>query len=131
MKIYNQIIILLAVCLCADFISAVVPFTFPTNVTAMVLMLLLLFCGVIKLEWVEDVCNVLINNMQIMFIPSACSLMISYKMVLGQLASFIFICIISTLITWLATYYTIVGVTKLQNAVKTKTHHKERSGESA
>ena len=131
MKIYKQIAILLAVCLCADFISSIVPFTFPTNVTAMVLMLLLLFCGVIKLEWVETISNVLINNMQIMFIPSACSLMISYKMVLGQLASFIFICVISTLITWLVTYYTIVGVTKLQNNIRARIHSPERSVENA
>ncbi|MGI5824350.1 MAG: CidA/LrgA family protein [Bacillota bacterium] len=120
MKIYNQIAILLGICLTADIISAAVPFKFPTNVTAMVILLILLFTGLVKLDWVEKISNVLVNNMQIMFIPSACSLMISYKMVLSQLGSFIFICIISTLITWLVTCYTIVGVTKLQNKIKMK-----------
>lgn len=120
MKIYNQIAILLGICLAADLISAAMPFPFPTNVTAMAILLILLFTGLVKLDWVEKISNVLINNMQIMFIPSACSLMISYKNVLGHLASFIFICVISTLITWLVTCYTIVLVTKLQNIMKQK-----------
>lgn len=120
MKIYKQIAILLGICLLADFISAIMPFPFPTNVTAMVIMLLVLFCGLVKLEWVEDVCNTLIGNMQIMFIPSACSLMISYKMVLDQLFTFILICVVSTLITWLVTYYTIAFVSKIQNQIRAR-----------
>ena len=120
MRIYNQIAILLGICLAADLISAAVPFTFPTNVTAMAILLILLFSGLVKLEWVEKISDTLTNNMQIMFIPSACSLMISYRTVLGHLASFIFICIISTLITWLVTAYTVVLVTKLQNKIQSK-----------
>lgn len=118
MKIYYQIAILLAICMVADIISSIMPFPFPTNVTAMVILLLLLFTKLIKLEWVETVGDTLINNMQIMFIPAGVTLMISYEAVLDKLASFLFICIISTLITWLTTYYTIAFVMKLQKKAK-------------
>lgn len=120
MRIYNQIAILLGICLAADLISAAVPFPFPTNVTAMAMLLILLFSGLVKLDWVEKLCDTLTSNMQIMFIPSACSLMISYRTVLGHLASFILICVVSTLITWLVTAYTVVFVTKLQNKFQKK-----------
>lgn len=120
MKMYYQIAILLGICLAADLISAAVPFPFPTNVTAMALLLLLLFAGLVKLDWVERLSDLLINNMQIMFIPSACSLMISYQTVLSHLASFLLICVLSTLITWLVTYYTIAGATKLQRLLQNR-----------
>ncbi len=120
MKMYYQIAILLGICLAADLISAAVPFPFPTNVTAMALLLLLLFTGLVKLDWVEHLSDLLINNMQIMFIPSACSLMISYQTVLSSLGSFLLICVLSTLITWLVTYYTIAGVTKLQHLLRNR-----------
>lgn len=120
MKIYYQIAVLLGICLAADVISAIAPFACPTNVTAMVILLLLLFTKILKPERIETVGDTLIDNMQIMFIPAGVTLMTSYKAVLDKLPSFIFICIVSTLITWLTTYYTISFVMKIQNKLKSK-----------
>jgi len=112
-----QIIILLAVCFAADIIANLMPFAFPVNVTAMLLLLLLLGLGVVKLGKVETIGDLLIYNMNIMFLPSSCALMISYKYILDRLPSFIFICLASTFITWFATYFTICLVIKIQNSL--------------
>ena len=118
--IYMQIGILLAVCFAADLLVSFLPFSFPVNVTAMILLMLMLWLRAVKISQVEQIGDLLIDNMTIMFLPSSCALMTSYKYIINCLPSFIFICFVSTLITWLVTFATISLVIKIQQNHRNK-----------
>ena len=77
MKIIRQIVIIWAVTLAGELLSALVPLPIPAGVYGLVLMLVLLLTGALKLEQVEQTALYLVEIMPVMFIPAAVGLMVS------------------------------------------------------
>ena len=116
---YKQIAIILGICLAADCLAYLLPVALPSNMLGMLLLLILLLGRLVKLESVEAVCDGLVKNMPILFIPSSCSLINTYGVLAKNLLPFFLICVVTTLITFSVTAGTINLVVKLQQRGKT------------
>ena len=69
MKILYQIAIIFSLCLLGEIISALLPFTFPSSVTAMLLLTAALFTGWLKIDHIREKSDFLLSNMAFFFIP--------------------------------------------------------------
>ena len=118
MKLLNQIFIVFCICFVGDIISYLLPIPFPGSVIAMVLLFILLCTGAVRKRRIEAITDFLLKNMSLMFIPSTVSI-IGYLDVLGEVfVPFVLICLITTVLTFLATAYSVKLVIFLINRNK-------------
>ena len=105
MKILLQIALIFGICIIGDMISAVLPFTFPGSILAMIILLLLLVACIVKPTQLEETGGFLSKNMAFFFIPANVSVM-EYFDIIGPVAlQIIFISIVSMLCTFAAAAY--------------------------
>ena len=114
-RILLQIGVILAFAAAGEWIAAILPVAVPPSIVAMALLLLLLFCGALRLEQVEDTADFFLKNMGFFFIPVNVSIMKSYRLISDNLFKFLFLIIVTTLITFAATGWTVQAVMRLQN----------------
>ncbi len=114
MKILTQLAIIFTICLVAECIAAVLPFTFPSGVIGMILLFLLLLFKFIKRRHIEEVSQFVLKNISFFYIYG--SIMESVGYLQGYMWQFALICIVA-LLTFLATAYTVIGVMKLQEKI--------------
>ncbi len=118
MKLLNQIFIVFCICFVGDIISYLLPIPFPGSVIAMVLLFILLCTGAVRKRRIEAITDFLLKNMSLMFIPPTVSI-IGYLDVLGEVfVPFVLICLITTVLTFLATAYSVKLVIFLINRDK-------------
>lgn len=115
MKIIMQIAIVFAICLLGQIVVSVLPFPFPASVMGMIILFLLLLFKVIKAEHVREKTNFLLQNMAFFFIPSGVAIVENYDLLKGSVLKILAICIITMVLTFLATAYTVTFVIKWQN----------------
>ena len=114
MKIFKQFAIILSVCLLSRFICLLLPFKFPASVMGMLIMFLLLFFKVIELKNIKHVSEFLLSNMSFFFIPAGVGILAHYEKIADKVVLLMFICAVTTLITFVVTAYTIMFVMNLQ-----------------
>ena len=114
-RILLQIGVILAFAAAGEWIAAILPVAVPPSIVAMALILLLLFCGALRLEQVEDTADFFLKNMGFFFIPVNVSIMKSYRLISDNLFKFLFLIVVTTLITFAATGWTVQAVMRLQN----------------
>ena len=103
MHVFAQIAVLFAICVAAEGIAAVLPFTFPSSVLGMVILLALLLCKVVKPKQLEETSGFFLNNMTFFFVPT-CVGILKYRDVL--FSNFWAIVLISILTTPLVFFVT-------------------------
>ncbi len=118
LKSLVQIGVVFLICIIGELISKLLPFAFPGSVIAMLVLFVLLFFGILKTEHIKDKTDFMLNNMAFFFIPSSVGIINYYSDIKSVIIPFVFICIITTLITFLATAYTVKAVMKLQRMIK-------------
>ncbi len=118
MNILKKAFLIFGICLLSDIFSYFLPFPFPGSVLAMILMFLCLKFNVIKPHQVEPVSDFFAHNMALVFVPATVSI-ISYVEVLKSILwQFLLICIVTTVITFLATAYSVSLTSYLLNKRK-------------
>ncbi|MBR5155831.1 MAG: CidA/LrgA family protein [Clostridia bacterium] len=118
MEILKKVFVLFLFCFIGDIISEFLPFPFPGSVLAMILLFVCLTCGVIKSPQVEPVSDFLLNNMSLTLVPPTVSI-ISYIGTLRDILwQFFFICIVTTVITFVLTAYSVKLTIYLLNKLK-------------
>ncbi|WP_054740954.1 CidA/LrgA family protein [Cellulosilyticum ruminicola] len=115
MKIIMQIAIVFAICLLGQIVVSVLPFPFPASVMGMIILFLLLLFKVLKVEYVREKTNFLLQNMAFFFIPSGVAIIENYGLLKGSALKILAICIITMVVTFVATAYTVTFVIKWQN----------------
>lgn len=118
MKILTQLGIIFAVCLAGNVVSALLPFPFPASVAAMVILFLLLLTGAVKPARLGESSDFLLKNMAILFIPSGVGILEQYAFVREHILKLAAICLITTLLTFVVTAFTVLGVIRLQKRRK-------------
>ena len=118
MDLIKQLAIISGICLAGEVISGVLPFTFPGSVISMLMVLILLILKVLKEESINKVSDFLLQNMSLFFIPAATAIIKEIEVLKTDILILIFISIISTVITFLATYYTVCFVAKITGGNK-------------
>ena len=105
MKIIRQIGIIFTVCWLSLVIEKLLPFTFPASVIGMILLFLCLFTGVLKIEHIQEKADFLLGNMAFFFIPAGVSIINYFDVLKDWVFQLIFICIVTTVITFVVTAY--------------------------
>lgn len=107
MKIMKQIGILFFICWISVVIESILPFAFPASVIGLLLLFVCLAAGVLKVRHVQEKSDFLLSNMAFFFIPAGVSMMNYLSLLKETLVPLLIICIISTLVTFAVTAYSI------------------------
>ncbi|MFI3292087.1 MAG: CidA/LrgA family protein [Rikenellaceae bacterium] len=107
------IAIILAVYLLGEVLSRLIGGFMPGSILGMITLFVLLQLGVVKEEDIKGVCNFMLNNMMLLFVPVTVGIMISYTLIIDNLATIILSLILSTIIV-------IISVGKLQKTLGRK-----------
>lgn len=94
------------------------PFPFPGSVLAMIILFVLLVLGVVKARQVEPVADFLLKNMSFVFLPATVSIITYLDVFKGIVWKFLFICIVTTIITFACTAYSVRLTVYLMNKAK-------------
>lgn len=118
MKLLVQIGIVFGICLVGEGIAQILPFPFPASVISMILLLVLLLTKVVKVHYIQQKAEFLLKNMAFFFIPAGVALIKQVDAVKDSALILLFICFVSTFLTFGATALTIKFVLYLQNRTK-------------
>lgn len=113
MKILKQFGIIFSVCWISIVTEHYLPFSFPASVIGMILLLLCLMTGVLKIEHVQEKADFLLGNMAFFFVPAGVSIINYFDVLKSSILQLIVICVVSTVITFAATAYSVTLTVRL------------------
>jgi holin-like protein len=113
MKIMLQTGIVFGLCWISQIIARFLPFDFPAGIIALFLVFLLLLAGLLRIEHLREQSDFLLSNMAFYLIPSSVNVMNYFGLITERALTLIFICAVSTLITFGVTALTVNLVLKL------------------
>ena len=118
MKILSQIAIIFALCLLGEVISALLPFPFPSAITAMLLLALALFSGLLKVEQIKEKSDFLLSNMAFFFVPAGVGVIEYFSFIAPFWWQFVLAALLATFMVFAATAGTVSLVLKLEKRRK-------------
>lgn len=118
MEIFKQIALIFGLCLAGEFIAALLPIAFPASVIAMLLLLALLTAKIIRPDHIREKSDFLLKNMAFFFIPSGVAIMANYDFIRNSIGPLVIICIVTTILTFGATAWTVKTIIKWQNKTR-------------
>lgn len=115
MKLLLQLFYIFTLCLIGEGISSALPFPFPSSIISMLLLLILLCTKWIRASDIKELSEFLLSNMAFFFIPAGVAVMEKYNLLKGNILILLLICILTTVLTFLATSYTVTLIMKVMN----------------
>lgn len=115
MKLLEQCALLFAICLGSIAISQILPFNFPVSIISMIILFIMLCTKLIKEHQIAEIGDYLLKNMAFLFIPAGVGIIEYFELLKGQAIILLLICLITTLLTFLVTAFTVQGVLHLMN----------------
>ena len=112
MKLFRESIIIIGIYLLGQVVSNVLSLPVPGNILGMLILLVLLFTKVIKLEQIETISNFFLDHLAFFFIPAGVGLMNSAGIIKDSWLRLIFVCIITTIIIIATTGITIQFISR-------------------
>lgn len=103
MKYVRQFFIITVVSLAGEALHALIPLPVPASVYGLVLMLILLFTGVLRVEQVKAASTFLIEIMPIMFIPPAVGLIDTWDLLRPVVVPVAVISVVTTIFVMVVT----------------------------
>lgn len=99
------------------FLGMIVQLTFnlpiPGTVIGLIFLFLALYFKIVKIEMIEDICNILISHMPFLFIPAGVGLLTSFGILSGKVFPFVITIVISTCVVWIVTAYVVTTLRKV------------------
>lgn len=126
LKILKQVAVIFGVCLLGQAISEVIPISFPGSVISMVIMFILFLVNWLKPKKLKEVNGFLLENMAFFFIPSGVGIITQFDVIKNSVLQIFIICVVSTVVTFAATAYTVKLVMNIQNKLRSKRRGAER-----
>ncbi len=114
MRILRQLLIILGVWLVSEVLSRLLNFPIPGNVLGMFIMLILLGTKAVKVTQLSEVSNFFLENISLFFIPSVAAIIIYYKQIQNQVVQVLVALIVSSILVFLVTGYTVEGLLYLK-----------------
>lgn len=118
MKITLQVAVVFLISWLGSIISEILPIPIPGSVLGMILLFVLLMLKVLKVEHIRQKIDFLKVHMPLFFIPAGVEIMEKYNLVRGNIIKLLIVCVVSTILTFVATVYTVKGVITIQNKIK-------------
>lgn len=113
MKYLKQLMIILGAYLLGVAIQLIFNLPIPGTVLGLIILFLGLYSGIIKVEMIEDMCEILISHMSFLFIPAGVGLITSFNLLSDNIVAFFLVILISTIIVWLITAYVVKFLRKV------------------
>ena len=107
MKIIIQIAIIFSICWVSLIIEALFPIAFPASVIGMILLLALLLFKVLRVDHIREKSDFLLSNMAFFFIPAGVSVINYFDVLASNLLPLLAVCVVSTVLTFAVTAYTV------------------------
>lgn len=114
MKILYQIAIIFSLCLLGEMISALLPFPFPAAISALILLTIALFTGILKIDHIKEKSDFLLSNMAFFFIPAGVKVIEHFELIASFWWQFFLIVIVSTVIVFAVTGWTVSLVIRFE-----------------
>jgi holin-like protein len=122
MKMMLQIGVVFGICLVGQAISVFLPIAVPGSVISMVLLFLLLFFKVLKVDHIRKKADFLLQNMAFFFIPAGVGILANFASIKDCILPLLAVVVLTTFITFGATALTVQGVIAAQERVGRKRH---------
>jgi holin-like protein len=122
MKYLMQLALIFGMCLVGDIISLALPFSFPASVISMLLVLALLSLGVLKEHNLGESADFMLKNMTFFFIPPGVGILRYAALVQSIWWQLILVNLISLVLCFGASSWTVVLVMKLQRRLLRRSH---------
>lgn len=103
----GQFGIILGILVLGEFLQIRFNLPIPATILGMIILLFLMITRIVKLKWVEDIGNTLLDNLSILFIPAGVGIIREVDLFKGHLISLSVIVLISTTVVIVVTGYTI------------------------
>lgn len=113
MKYLQQLMIILVAYILGVILQSALSLPIPGTVLGLIILFLGLYSGIIKVEMIEDMCEILISHMSFLFIPAGVGLITSFSLINGKIIVFSLIILISTVIVWVVTAYVVKFLRKV------------------
>lgn len=112
-RLASQLLVLVGVYETGCLVARYLPIDIPGNILGMGLLLALLITGVLREDNIGAACDYLVDHMSIFFIPAGVGIMGCVSLLSGNVLKFAFVCVITTVIVFLATSYTVILTSRL------------------
>ncbi|MGL1892056.1 MAG: CidA/LrgA family protein [Spirochaetaceae bacterium] len=114
MNILKQLWIIILIYLLGELTAFYIPSPLPGNVIGFIFLFLSLKFGFIKEESVKDVINFFLKNLAILFIPGGVGILKVMHLFNGNIIKIALILIISTILSLLATAWTVILIGRIK-----------------
>lgn len=98
MKYLKQTMIILSVSLVGELLHELLPLPVPASIYGIVVMFIMLYTGLIRVEQVKETSSFLIEIMPVMFVPAAVGLINSWDVLKSHWLSYVTVTLVSTVI---------------------------------
>ena len=118
MKIFKQLILIIAFTLVGSLISYGLSFTpigFPGSLIGMILLFIFLLTGLVKIDSIHDVGQFFIDNMGIFFVPASIAILKQLQLISEIWWKLLIIILGAFIVSFTATYYSVKLTLFLQN----------------
>lgn len=103
MKLFREAIIIFGIYLLGVLITDITGVPIPGNVIGMVILFLLLYLKVIKVEQISTISNFFLEHLAFFFIPAGVGLISSFSVIKNILLQLLIVCFVTTAITMICT----------------------------
>jgi holin-like protein len=107
MRILLQIAVIFAICLVGEFLHNTVGVPLPGNIIGMILLFLLLCLKIIKPAQIKDVSDFFLKRIAFFFLPASIGIMAAGDEILKRWPLLLILCIVLTIVTMVATGWTV------------------------
>ena len=118
MKFFLQFTIIGIMCLVGQVVASVLPFPFPASVIGMILLFTLMSFNVVKSSYIRETATWLYTNIALYFIPVIVKIILCWDVLKNVFFQVLFICLFTTVTTFVITAYTVRFVNKLMGGRK-------------
>lgn len=113
MKYIKQFAIIMTICLLGELLAQLLPFTIPSSVYGLFIMLIALMTKIIKPAHIKETSEFLMDVMPIMFVPASVGLMVSWGLLKEILVPVLVVSVLGTLVVMIASGKTVDLIMKL------------------
>lgn len=98
MKLFREALIILGIYLIGELLSSVLHLPIPGNILGMIILFILLYTKVIKVENISNITNFLLDHLAFFFIPAGVGLMTSAGIIRSTWWQLLVVCLSTTII---------------------------------
>lgn len=98
LKLFREALIILGIYLFGELLSSLLHLPIPGNILGMIILFILLYTKVVKVENISNVTNFLLDHLAFFFIPAGVGLMASIGIIKATWWQLLVVCLLTTII---------------------------------